>query len=121
MEASIFASASQQLSQVLGQSISLTPENYAQILEGLSGQMAQAPPESTEAGLKQIAQLKNQLDGVEALVYGISSYTNGVDAAAAGSEKCLEGASALKNGASELKKGSAELLKGSQKLNGGLE
>ncbi len=121
IEASIFASASQQLSQVLGQSISLTPENYAQILEGLSGQMVQAPPESAEAGLKQIAQLKNQLDGVEALVYGISSYTNGVDAAAAGSEKCLEGASALKNGASELKKGSAELLKGSQKLNGGLE
>lgn len=119
LEASVFASASQQLNQLLGQGgMSLNPENYAQVLEGVAAQLS-AASEVPQGSAEKIAELKAQLDSLVALVSGIQDYTAGVSAAAAGSQQLEIAASALKDGAVKLQKGQEELSKGAEKLAAG--
>jgi putative membrane protein len=70
---------------------------------------------------KKLADLKNQLDQVEALVSGVLQYTGGLDAAAIGSQKLTQGMNELNNGIAGLKNGCGSLAEGSKKLIAGLD
>lgn len=121
LEQSIFASASLQLAQAMGQdAIALTPENYEEVLTGLAQSLSQNPSGTNPEATAQLTQLKQQLDSMASLTAGLRAYTQGVDQASAGSARLAEGATTLQQGVIALNQGAGELAQGSHELNGGL-
>lgn len=87
-----------------------------------------AAKEQAAAGLKQITDLKAQLEKVNKYQAGVNNYTNGVASAAsgatelkAGTAELYNGILTLKNGAPALVNGVTELKSGSLKLSDGIK
>ncbi len=104
----------------------------AQVTAAMQGAKAQAQlkaaKEQAAAGLKQITDLKAQLEKVNKYQAGVNNYTNGVASAAsgatelkAGTAELYNGILTLKNGAPALVNGVTELKSGSLKLSDGIK
>ena len=104
----------------------------AQVTAAMQGAKAQAQlkaaKEQAAAGLKQITDLKAQLEKVNKYQAGVNNYTNGVASAAsgatelkAGTAELYNGILTLKNGAPALVNGVTELKSGSLKLSTGIK
>ncbi|WP_425755324.1 hypothetical protein ACPW7J_12025 [Ihubacter sp. rT4E-8] len=104
----VFASASQNL-QAAGMNVSLTPDNYGQILD-----------QAAAGGAAQASALKKQLDDVTAFYAGLQAYTSGVDTVAAGAKNFSAGIDLAADGAKQLSTGTEALAKGQEQLEKGI-
>lgn len=109
--------------------ITLTPENYTEVLNGILLQIGDNFNETKS----QITALKEQLDGYQAFYSGLKEYTLGVDSASKGAgelttaydgllngiDSLQAGSTALFNGLKQIEQGSAELLSGTVVLSKG--
>ncbi|MBQ4364544.1 MAG: ABC transporter permease [Oscillospiraceae bacterium] len=102
-----YLAAVQQQLDAAGVKLTLTKDNYAQIL----GALAAADPQAAEA--------KKSLDSIAEFSAGIKEYTTGVSQAAAGSAQLSQGAAQVYAGADKLKQGTAQLSDGSAALAAG--
>ena len=102
------ASVSSSLS-VYGKDITLTRENYAQVLS----QMAAA------TGQTQLTEMKESIDSLMQFRGSLTEYTGGVSNAASGASSLADGARELKNGTAELKDGTNSLSAGAKALHSG--
>ena len=78
-----------------------------------------AAKEQAAAGLKQITDLKAQLEKVNKYQAGVNNYTNGVASAASGATELKAGTAELYNGILTLKNGAPALVNGVTKLKSG--
>ncbi len=83
----------------------LTPENYAEVLDGVMAKL----PAGMSSAANQLAALKAQLDQVNTFVTGLQTYTDGVAQAAESAETLSEGAVTLSDGAAKLSGGALAL------------
>lgn len=120
----------QQLAQA-GLQVSLTRENYAEVLEGLSGQIEQMSAQSGRQELMQAAytiqQSKAQIDNLKSFVDAVQAYTNGVSDASQASTQLAAGLASIQNGAdgvaaasSQVSSATSDLLEGASNLNDGM-
>lgn len=92
-----------------GINITLTRDNYREVLDGLA----------VMSGQSEITDLRQSLDSLIDFRNGISTYTNNVIRAADGAEAVSDGVKELKEGTSSLRYGTAELRKGANALSDG--
>ena len=123
--------ATAQLNEAGADITGLTPENYAQVLDGIKSQLemaaqmySQADPATAAvytAKAKAVAELKASLDGYSTFYAGLKTYTDGVAKAAEGTAAVKAGSESLKNGTGELKTGVDGLKAGAEELKTGSE
>ncbi|MCC8068315.1 MAG: FtsX-like permease family protein, partial [Ruminococcus sp.] len=94
----------------MGIEVTLTIDNYSQVLDGLYQQMAEVSPEIAQ----QILDTKYQLDSYNTFYTGLITYTNSI-------VEVKNGSSSLVDGAKQLKDGSNSLTTGLQTLNSNSE
>jgi len=104
----LLAQASQSLA-AMGQNITLTADNYSEVLDKLI-----AATKSAE-----LTKLKASLDGVNAYVNGTKEYADGVHAAADGAKSAADGAADAYDGAKELSDGAKDAYDGAKELSDG--
>ena len=127
----MLAKATAQLNESGADIAALTPENYAEVLDGIKAQLemaaqmySQADPATAAvytAKAKAVADLKESLDGYSTFYAGLKTYTDGVAQAAAGTAAVKAGSESLKNGTGELKNGVDGLKAGADELKTGSE
>ncbi len=134
-----------QLSAAGIDSITLTPDNYAEQLDALKATLnaklpggsdenclsklfANAVTEKITAAIGQVEDLKTQLDSFQTFCTGVTAYTGGVDSAAAGASSLKDGVDTLQQGTAQLQdatglldRKTGELAAGAQTLHNGTE
>lgn len=95
------------------QEITLTPENYAQVLDGLQSQLTE------ETVRQQIMVLKQQLGSYQTFYEGLKQYTAGVDQATVGAGELYNGSGSLVSGINELETGAKALDAGLKQIESG--
>lgn len=118
--------------------VTLTPENYTQVLADLkttlnelksskgSGLLGSTVTEKADAAIQKVDELKAQLDSFATFCDGVNSYTNGVDSAASGAATLKDATASLSSGTTSLQDAisllnskTSELASGAKTLHNG--